>query len=121
MEGFLPEKSSFGVLSGCCFVERRLRMSPAAFTASAHKCPGSAFSSKRHLVMSSSDLFFLSATPFLWGVYGGVSSCLIPFEEQNSAKAREVYSPPLSVRRLQTVCPVLFSVRRTKCLNFSRA
>lgn len=39
-------------------------MSPAAFTASPHKCPGSALSINRHLVMSSRDRFLLSAMPF---------------------------------------------------------
>ena len=65
--------------------------------------------------MSRRERFRRSATPFLCGVYGGVSSLVIPLKEQKSEKAFEVYSPLLSVRRARTVWPVRFSTDRTKC------
>lgn len=65
-------------------MERRLSRSPVALTASPHKWPGRDFSRRRHMVMSSRDLLRRSATPFHWGVCGGVSSRAMPFEEHNS-------------------------------------
>ena len=115
MEGFLLEKSS----SGWHFVDLRLSISPAAFTASPHRCPRSALYSRRHMVISNRHWFLCFAIPFLCGVHGGVSSWIIPLSEKKCEKAFEVYSLPLSVRRMQTVCPVMFSTVRTKCQKFS--
>lgn len=86
MDGFLPKKSSLGVLSGCRLVDQRLRISPAAFTASAHRCPGSPFSSRRHLVMSSRDWFLLSAVPFLLRCIGRCEFVSDPFERAESGE-----------------------------------
>lgn len=90
-------------------------MFPTALTASPHRCPGSALSIIRHRVISRSERFLLSATPLRSGVYGGGSSREIPFKEQIFEKAFEVYSPPLSVRRVFTFCHVDVSTRCTKC------
>ena len=50
-----------------------------------------------------------SATPFCMGVYGTIFWCLIPFSESYCLKAQEVYSPPLSDRRVFTLYLVRFS------------
>lgn len=61
--------------------------------------------------MSKSDRFRRSVTPLRLGVYGGGNSLEIPWERQKLEKSLEVYSPPLSVRRVCTGHPVAVFIR----------
>jgi hypothetical protein len=82
--------------------------------ASAHKCMGKSWSWIIALVASTIDLFFLSATPFYWGLLGVVKSLLIPASLQKSLSSFEVYSPPLSDLKILIFLQERFS---TKALN----
>ena len=52
-----------------------------------------------HRTRSHNVLLYLSATPFDEGLYGAVSSLLIPCKSQKDLNSADVNSPPLSVLR----------------------
>ena len=56
-------------------------------TAYAQKYFGRGVSFKRVLAISSRALFFLSTTPFCWGVLGAEKLCSIPCSSQNNSKS----------------------------------
>src|SRR6266850_8122091 len=40
---------------------------------------------------------------------------------QNASKSRDMYSPPLSLRKVPNLCPVTFSAQVLNCLNAANA
>jgi len=63
-------------------------------TASTQKYFGKLVSFKSVLASSSKDLFFLSTTPFCYGVLGVEKQCLIPNFSQNFSNFSFWNSPP---------------------------
>lgn len=66
-------------------------------------------------------LFFLFGTPFCSGILGALVSCLILFSFSHVWNSVPRYSPPLSLRRVFTDCPVSNSRRETNWRNKSAA
>ncbi|MFS7902852.1 hypothetical protein Hanom_Chr01g00016201 [Helianthus anomalus] len=73
------------------------------------------------LVIPINVLFLRSTTLFCCGVYGAVSCRTISLTLQNSIKACDVNSPPLSVRKNLIFNPVSFSTVALKPLKISNA
>ena len=67
----------------------------AHFTGSAQREGGRCLAWRRHVTISFSDLFFLSATPFCCGVYGTECSIQIPSSSQKLWKPPLICFPPL--------------------------
>ena len=78
-------------------------------TLQSHRNSGNPWSNSMALAAPTNVLFFLSATPFCYKVWGIVCSFLIPFDEQNSKNSLEVYSPPLSALNTRIFLQVWFS------------
>ena len=92
----------------------------ARFTASTQREGGRCLAWRRHVSISFSDLFFLSATPFCCGVYGTECSIRIPFDLHKYGNYLLMYSPPLSDLIDLIFLLKLFSTIALKTLKLSK-
>ena len=76
--GLLPVRSSYAVLPRSLWRCSQFVAWQVVSTTSAQKCFGVLYSSSIVLAISMSVRFFLSTTPFCWGVYVAENSCEIP-------------------------------------------
>ena len=88
-------------------------------TASAQKYVGNLASSNIVLPASIRVLFFLSTTPFCWGVPGAENCWVIPLTLQNSSITEFLNSVPLSLLRILTLYLVPVSISLTWSSNIS--
>src|SRR5258708_23872083 len=93
-----------------------------------HKAGGKALAfktSRASAIMECARLLMVqfahSETPFSWGVYGLVTSLLMPFSAKKVLKALEVYSPPPSIQRILRLLPVSFSAWAFQALKTAKA
>lgn len=78
------------------FVGTLLKIWIAISNASHQKEAGELASASIDLTISNTVIFFLSATPFYYGVYDILRSCLISLSSQKDEKDSDIYSPPQS-------------------------
>ncbi|OWZ00176.1 hypothetical protein PHMEG_00028699, partial [Phytophthora megakarya] len=96
--GFLPVQTSCGDLSWLmACVGHQFRRNVAVITASPQYPLGNPACSNLQRVYATNARFIRSATPFSCGVNGGANFCTMPRSAQNLAMAFDLYSPPLSL------------------------
>ena len=88
--GFLPKNTSSYVLFSSTLCGVRFCTYTAILAASSHRGMGISWSWSIALATSVIVLFFLSATPFCYGLYGVVNSLLIPESLHNSLNSFEL-------------------------------
>ena len=102
---FLPFNISNGDLQSNTREGILLIKKAAVRTACPHKYFGTFIEIIILRATSSTCLFFRSATPFCYGVYGQVVWCCIPWDDKYSLNALLVYSVPLSGLNTFTTAP----------------
>ena len=115
--GFLPEKTSSGVLFSSTLCGVQFYTYTTILAASAQICIRRSWSLSIALATSMIVLFFLSAIPFYCGLQGVDNSLLILESLHSSLNSFKVNSPPLSKRMVLIVFSVWFLIKALNSLN----